>query len=387
MSRVSLFVRGASKSLRRNSRLLFGQGLARIVGPRTPSAQLARDQIATVLVVRINGRMGNTLFLTPLLERLHELLPNASIDLALSFPKAGELLRNYPGLRRIIQFPHKGPGLVPRYFKALREMRAERYDLVIDPVPESTSGRVALSLSRARYRLGFATGSQWAPLTHTVPQAVGFMHQAVQPVFLLSRALDAPFDARSLQLSLALTAEEIQSGRAAVARAMTPEGQPPAVPGTTAFGFFAHGTGDKTLGRAWWLAFWKCFLELQPEAVPVEFLPGPQSAPTDVRFPSLHFPSPRKLTAAIAATRMFVSADTGPMHLASSTATPTVALFKTTNPVLYGPLKPTDLVINVGECTPQVAAQQCQRLWQESERLVEIRDHADFDTRARHNVR
>jgi hypothetical protein len=46
------------------------------------------------------------------------------------------------------------------FFKALRAMRATRYDLAIDPVPESTSGGIALTLARARNRLGFANQSR-----------------------------------------------------------------------------------------------------------------------------------------------------------------------------------------------------------------------------------
>jgi ADP-heptose:LPS heptosyltransferase len=68
------------------------------------------------------------------------------------------------------------------------------------------------------------------------------------------------------------------------------------------------------------------------------------------------------------ATRLFISADTGPMHLASSTSVPTVALFQATDPSLYGPLKATDLAIDITQSTPQLVAQRCQRIWQERTR-------------------
>ena len=67
--------------------------------------------------------------------------------------------------------------------------------------------------------------------------------------------------------------------------------------------------------------------------------------------------------AAIATTRMFVSADTGPMHLASATPVPTVGLFQTSDPTLYGPLKQQDLVVDVRDCPPWLAAQKCHALW------------------------
>src|SRR6185312_13876781 len=104
----------------------------------------------------------------------------------------------------------------------------------------------------------------------------------------------------------------------AVTRVAGPQATP-----ARAFGFFAHATATKTIEKTWWLAFWEAFLQLEPDAVPLEFLPTPRTPPTDPRFATLHFPSTRALTAAMAATHAFISADTGPMHLASSTAVPT----------------------------------------------------------------
>ena len=63
---------------------------------------------------------------------------------------------------------------------------------------------------------------------------------------------------------------------------------------------------------------------------------------------------------------MFISADTGPMHLASSTSVPTVALFQATDPSLYGPLKPVDVAIDITASTSQEVARRCQRIWRES---------------------
>ena len=129
------------------------------------------------------------------------------------------------------------------------------------------------------------------------------------------------------------------------------------------FGFFAHAANLKLIDRSWWLEFWQAFLALEPLAIPLEFLPSPGHAPTDARLVSLHLRSTRELTAAIAATRMFISTDTGPMHLASTTAVPTVALFQASDPGLYGPLKPDDLAIDITGCTPREVAQRCQRIW------------------------
>jgi len=337
------------------------------MGPRHCATRLNAAGIGSVLVCRINGRLGNAVFLTPLIDQIHAMFPGAVIDLAMSFPQAQTLLQKKPGVRQIIAFPHKGVDLVWRYFAAVRRLRATNYDLVIDPTPESTSGRIVLSLSRARYRIGFLNGSQWAPLTHAIPESPELMHQAIVPVYLLCNILGVPCDQPGVRLSLHLQPSEIEAGRAAIAKALQRKNVRMGSAGT--FGFFAHGTGSKPLERTWWVAFWKAFLELEPTAVPVEFLPGPATAPTDERFTALHLKSVRDLTAAIATTRMFISADTGPMHLASATPVATVGLFQTSEPTLYRPLKSNDLVVDARDCPPWLAAQKCHALWRLAPRL------------------
>src|SRR5262249_41631170 len=211
-----------------------------------------------------------------------------------------DIFENFPGVRRVIAFPHKGPGLIRRYLHALRSMRAERYDLVIDPVAESTSGRIAVTLCRARHRVGFATASQWAPLTHAIPEPDQPNHQAIAPVFLFCRAVDKPHSPCDVRLSLCLRPDEIEAGRSAMSWAIerrTAHRTWPQSALTRAFPFFVHATGPKIVERGWWLQFWDSFLELEPEAIPVEILPTPSSAAVNPQFPSIHCPSPRALTA------------------------------------------------------------------------------------------
>jgi ADP-heptose:LPS heptosyltransferase len=357
-------VRRALRNLRGDLRVALGYVLKPLLGRGEYASSLDASEVSSVLICRVNARLGNALFLTPLIERIHALMPNAAIDLAIGYPRANDLLGDLPGIRRIVTFPYKGVQIVWRYLGALRAVRRERYDLVIDPTPHSTSGRLVLALCRARYKLGFAVPSQWAPLTHAVPPPDPGTHQAVQPVELLSRALQVDFDPGAVRLWLPLRTAELDAGRVAIARAIGCGEQTERL--SRVFSFFAHATGFKALDRAYWTAFWDAFLELEPDAIPVEFLPGPAAAPTDTRFATLHVPSQRALTAAIAATRLFISADAGPMHLASTTPVPTIALFRATEPALYGPLKSCDVVIDARSTSPREAAEICRRAWRQA---------------------
>ena len=349
---------------REGSRTRLGKVAASIMGRATHADRLDPSELTSVLVCRINARMGNTMFLTPLIARLRELLPRAAIDVASAYPYARELLEPIPRVRRVVVFPYKGVSLPWRYTAALRNIRRERYDLAIDPATDSTSDRVVLSLARARYRLGFASVSQWAPLTHAVTLPQTLVHQAVQPVYLLSRALSAEPDVGAVRLQLSLSDPELAAGRAAVEQAIPSSGAPNRV-----FGYFAHATGQKTIAKEYWRAFLDAFLALEPDAVPLEILPSAQQAPTDARSAVLHLKSPRALAAAIASMRVFMAADTGPMHLASSTDVPTVALFHASDPALYGPLKPCDLALDPAQHPPAELAQRCRTLWHTARRL------------------
>ena len=211
------------RELRGQLRYRLGLVLQRLIGPRRTADQLDPRDIHSVLIGRINGRLGNTLFLTPLIAQLHELLPEAQIDLALSYPNAPALLAGMPGVRRVILFPHKGANLIAGYLRALRQLRATHYDLCIDPTPFSTSGRLLLSLTRARFRLGFNLPSQWAALTHAVPLSGQTLHQGRQPAYLLT-ALGAHWDPAALRLRLPLQADEVTAGRAAIAAALASVG-------------------------------------------------------------------------------------------------------------------------------------------------------------------
>ncbi|HUN25916.1 MAG TPA: glycosyltransferase family 9 protein [Steroidobacteraceae bacterium] len=349
-------LRGALRALRANTRYRLGKALTRVLAARSYSARLEPRDIRSVLIVRINARMGNTVFLTPLLGRLQELMPFATIDLACAYPHASGLIGPLPGVRRVVTFPYKGAQLPWRYWVALRRLRAQRYDLVIDPTPNSTGARLVLMLAHARFRLGYASDNQWAPLTHAVPLPQQPLHQAMQPVYLLSEAVGAPVDPGTIRLALALTPHELASGRAAIAAALRERAG-------LAVGFFGHATGAKRIPPGYWRAFWDAFLALEPQAVPVEFLPSPASPPVEARSVALHFPAPRELAAAIAATSLFISADAGPMHLAGSTPVATVALFRASDPLLYGPLKGCDLALDATQLSPHAVAERCSRLW------------------------
>ena len=351
--------REREKRLRRSVRAALNRilaGLGRDRGPARP--QLDAASIRQVLVVRVNGRMGNTLFMTPLLAALHETLPQAAIDVFVSYPEAGEVLRGLPGLRNVMTLPHKGWWHLGASLRMLSVYRATEYDLAIDPAPNSMSGRLALLLCRARWRLGFRSDGQWLRLDYAADLPPEVRHEALRPLALLQQAFGYAVVPGAARLRVANDPDELAAGARLVAsrRGAAARGE---APGATVIGFFASARGKKDLGAQWWRQFWQAYLALRPATSPLEVLPTAHHPPIDPGFATVHCPSPRLLAATIAHVDWFFSADTGPMHLASAAGVPTVAFFSRTNPAAFGPIKPNDTVLRIEGMTPQAVAEAC----------------------------
>jgi ADP-heptose:LPS heptosyltransferase len=362
MTRRPQSAKSWEKRLRRGFRAATSRILAGL-GRRRAGAQgnLDPGSIREVLVVRMNGRMGNTLFLTPLLAALHETLPGATIDVFSSYPDAADVLRGLPGLRQVMGLPHKGWWHLGQSLGTLRAYRANQYDLVIDPAPNSFGGRLAMLLCRARWRLGFGGEDQWLRLDCEVEVPADVRHEALRPLALLEKAFGHEVRAGKPRLCVANDADELAAGARFLAERLGAAARPPG-PGTAVVGFFASARGKKDLGPEWWRQFWGAYLVLRPQTAPVEVLPTADQGPLEDGFASLHCRSPRALAATIAQADWFFSADTGPMHLASAAGVPTIAFFERTNPAAFGPINPSDVALPIGGLSPADVAAACARI-------------------------
>ncbi len=96
--------------------------------------------------------LGDVVLATPLIEKVNALWPAAEIDFLLR--KGNEsLLENHPLLRKVI-IRNKAEGKWKSLRKVMREVRRERYDLVINVHRFLSSGLVA-GFSRGKHICGF----------------------------------------------------------------------------------------------------------------------------------------------------------------------------------------------------------------------------------------
>jgi len=317
--------------------------------------------VRRIVVLRPNHRLGNTLLLTPLIQELEARFPDAEIELVGGGRAGRAVFQQFPQVTTLHTFPAKSyanPGQVVKLLAALRE---RSYDLAIDPIPRSRSGRFLLALVRARVRIGYRWGVRIRDcmLTHAVDPALAPMHCAQSPLYLLRSALlphaghaDPGF--RTWPLALRLTEAERRDGvqtLATVLGSATPPAEPP-------IGIYAHASGEKCMPAMWWRQVVTILRTHVPTTPIVEFLPedGRRRLASDI--PSLYTRDLRLLGAALAATSAVVAADCGVMHLADAAGARVFGLFRTTEPSRYGPCGPDSEALWVRNASADLMATQ-----------------------------
>lgn len=337
-----------AKALHSRIRKNISKGLHKFLSkifPTNPNPDpIVHDEIKKILVVRINYRIGNILFVTPLLNALQKQFPNAQIDMMVGAPFTASLIEGMPQIGKVYSFPRK---LLKQPLKVLslkKELKNNGYDLLVTPNLNSTSDTLFTFLVSAKYKVGFFAKDVFSPLTHAVDATSDVKHEALKPLVLMSAFSDEPFEHYTPYLDLRLSQEE----KAAAAEQMPPH----------SIGIFRDARGDKKLDNNWWLSLVETIEQMAPDVHIVDILDPNNTTPLREEISTLSEKNLRTLAAKIANLDAFICGDTGPMHLASASKTPTIALFKTTSPVYYGTLGEQDLSLVLQEKSTQEVVQE-----------------------------
>ena len=350
---------GLLKPIRNQAKKALANRVATKSAPQS-AKKIDLKTVRRAAVVRPNARIGNTLFLLPLLDALAVLRAEPWVDLVMgNRALAEDLFAAHPAVRSIVGIPRLGrmtPAALAAGFKVLRH---PDLDLILDPTTHSISSRVVVAMSRSRYRVGFLGDGQWLNLSHGVAVPTTKTPAWRLPLALLT-ACAAGIDAdQHRNMRLTLSAMELAEGgrllEAAGLAATRGSGRP-------LVGFFCGARGAKELPTLWWQQWAAAFLDHR-EVTLVQILPGANAPPLAAQIPTIQAASLRRLASAMAHLDLFVSCDTGPMHLAAATATPVSALFSHTDPAVFGPQSASDQVVWVGDSSiEQIVAGQVRQL-------------------------
>ena len=311
-------------------------------------------------------RIGDLVMTGPALADLRALAPGASIDLVVGSWNR-EIAAAFPGVDRVetldaAWLSREGSGLsaLGLATQAAR-WRSRRYDLAINVEPDIRTN-VAIAAAGARRTAGFASGGGGALLdealdydtsAHTIDNARRLVHVAV------GRTPDAPA-AWALRVPDATRAE--------ASRLLAP------IQGGLKVGL--HVSGGRAIKQWPETRFRELAERLVRDRAASIVLTGTPGDRAQVEVVRTALPPDRVidlsgdvplLTAAavIAQLDLFVTGDTGPMHLANAVGTPIVAVFGPSDPRRYAPRGPRDTVVRIDlPCSP------CNRIRRPPERCV-----------------
>jgi len=308
-------------------------GLAGLVHrtPPVPEPAVLRE----VLVLRLD-RIGDVLMSLDALADLRAALPKARIRLAVGAWSA-EIARRAPVDDLLVWSapwvgrPSEGALRFGDLARRARALRADRIDLAID-LQGDVRASVLLWLSGARHRVGYAnTGGAWL-LSQVVPldETVSWVEQNRQAVALATGQPTAGLHVDPLD------AEDRAFG-ARLAANLGLEARRPLVG--------IHPSGGRRV-KQWDVGRWADVARrLQREfGATVLVTGGATDAPLATAIAAGLAERPFDLTgklslretlALIARLDLFLSPDTGPMHMACAVGTPSIAVFGPSDPVRY----------------------------------------------------
>ncbi|MNK50582.1 lipopolysaccharide core biosynthesis protein [compost metagenome] len=297
-----------------------------------------KSEIKRVLICRPNGRLGNLLLITPLVQEVSEMFPNCKIDLFVKGTLAPIIFEKYDVVDKIIHLPKKPFKSLVEYSKVWISLKKAHYDLAINVDQNSSSGRLAVQFSNAKYKF-FGDSSEELP-----EQKNDFEHIAKYPVYNFRNYLSKlrmPTNSNKIiaPLDLKLTASEVAEGRKILSELTNNDKKTICI--------FTYATGTKCLSEEWWEKFYSQLTSEYKDYNIIEILPVENVSQIGFKAPSFYSKDIREIGSVIANADLFIGADSGIMHLSSSVHTPTIGLFSVSNLKKYEPYDNCSLGIDV----------------------------------------
>lgn len=303
-------------------------------------------EINKVLICRPNHRLGNLLLTTPLIQEVQTTFPNAKIDLLIQGGLGPILFKNYKNIDSIIQLP-KRPFKYPfKYLKSVISFKKKKYDIAINAVVNSSSGRLFTQFSNSKYKVigeenDLEIQSEYKDYQHIAKHQVYTFRNFVTK--LGCKKNNEPV----ASLNLKLSSSEIKQGKSTLNNIIKNDKK--------TICLFTFATDDKCHSEDWWLPFYEALKNKYSTYNIIEVLPIENISMIQFKAPTFYSKEIREIGALIANTEVFIGADSGIMHLASASQTPTVGLFSRNNQIVYQPFNVNDIAVY----TPNVTITEC----------------------------
>ena len=292
------------------------------------------DSIKRILICRPNHNLGNLLLLSPLVQELESTFPNSKIDLLVKKSCTNQLYQNYDNVSEVIQLPRQPFKGIINYIKTYLQLRNKKYDLAINAIMESSSGRLFTSISNARIKFLGDIDSTKNEI-HNTKRAIYSLRE-----FLSNIGVKAN-DAVPANLDLRLANDELINGGGLVYDLVQNS--------QLTICLYTRTADIKYFTETWWFNLYEHLQKAFPEVNIIEVLTKENASKIGFRAPALYSKNIRELAAMIASTDVFIGADSGVLQLASSSLTPTIGLFSVTDMEKYETYNEDSVAVNTNE--------------------------------------
>lgn len=302
--------------------------------PFSATADWARDPDRPRVLISRMSAIGDTILTTPVACRLRDAFPSAHLAWVVE-EKSSRFIEGHPAIDETIVLPRGWFVSPARILELRRRLRPMRFDAAID-CQSITKSALACWLSGAPLRIGCKGkyGSELSPLLNNRLIKPRRPHLTDRSLELLTRlglnAAAEPYEAVRWDLPTCPGAEQ------SVAEWMPNEAYAVINPGATwdsklwemdRFGEVAERIGRQRGLRS--IVVWGGERESRwaDQIVAASNGWASKAPPTSLQ----------ELASVLRQSRLLLSSDTGPMHLAVAVGTPTVGLFGSTHPDACGP--------------------------------------------------
>jgi len=322
--------------------------------PRT-----SRTEPQKILVIRLSA-IGDAVRTAPAVHAIRRRFPDAVIHWLVE-DKCADVLDGFAGVDELKLVPRrvwKKMGILKRissFFRFIRELRGEKYDMVVDFHGILKSGLYA-RLSGCKRRVGYGPeiAKEWNTLfTNEKIAGVSGPLSRYDRNFLLARYFDP--DAVEQNPGLPIPADDKQTATEFLSQYGI---------GFQSAAFLYPGTSPRGRYKRWAPENYAKLSDMIQLTLHMPVLvgwgPGEEEIVDRLMETASEAPvilpatTMQELAAFIGASRVFIGGDTGPMHIASLMGTPVVTIFGPSDPIVNEPARftPFKIVTASVDCSP-----------------------------------
>jgi len=306
-------------------------------------SSIKKDELHHIVIIRPNYRIGNIIFLTPLINEISKTLPNTRVDVIVGMKLAGDVLSPMSNIDNIINIPRELLLHPFRLYNLIKKVRSKKYDLALNISDASVSSELVTALVNAKYKASFENEKTFIHLTHTVKTQNLYTHSGSRPLELL-KLFTSEIPKHNIELDIKLTKEErvfaskeldtllkknnIQRDRKIIA-------------------LFRNARFDKKIPDEWWNEWHQELLKIDPTITIIDVLSPDILSKLNNQCLEYSSKELRNLGAFFSCCDLYISADTGPLHLSCASQAKTLGLFNKTDIKTYGPLGENNLALDI----------------------------------------